>query len=52
MFKLIVAELADTSLEESAVIDRAKLRSFNRLQQDYFNVDDAIRDAEQGSPAE
>jgi multidrug efflux pump len=25
---------------------------FDRLQQRYFNVDDAVRDAEQGSPAE
>jgi hypothetical protein len=52
VFKLTVAELADTGLEESAGIDRAKLRSFNRLQQYYLNVDDAIRGAEEGSPAE
>jgi hypothetical protein len=52
VFKLTVAELADTGLEGSAVIDPAiKILSADR-QQRYFKVDDAFGDAEQGSPAE
>jgi hypothetical protein len=53
VFNLTVAELADTGLGESAVIERAiKKISDDRLHRRYFNVEDAIRDAEQGSPAE
>lgn len=53
MFKMTVAEVADTGLEGGAVIDLAiKMPSADRLQQHYINVDGAIRDAEQGSPAE
>jgi hypothetical protein len=52
VFKLAVAELADTGLEESAVTSRAiEMLSDDRLQQYDFKVD-AIRDAEQVSPAE
>jgi hypothetical protein len=47
VFKLTVAELADIGLGESAVIEL----SDDRLQQRYFNVDDA-GNAEPGSPAE
>jgi hypothetical protein len=51
VFKLTVAELADTGLGESAVIVRAiKKISDDRLHRRYFNVDDGSRDAEQGSP--
>jgi hypothetical protein len=53
VFKLTVAELADTGLEGSAVIDRAiKMIPADRRQQRYFKVDDVFSDAEQGSPAE
>jgi hypothetical protein len=52
VFKLTVAELANTGLEGSAVIGRAiKMISADR-QQRYLKVDDAFGDAEQGSPAE
>ena len=52
-FKMRVAEVVHTGLEESAVIGLAiKIMSDDRPQQRYFNVDDAIRDPEQGSPAE
>jgi hypothetical protein len=52
VFELTVAELVDTGLEGSAVIDRAiKMISADR-QQRYFKVDDAFGDAEQGTPAE
>ena len=53
MFKMTLAELVDTGQGESAVIDLAiKMTSDDRIQERYFNIDDAIRDAEQGSPAE
>jgi hypothetical protein len=53
LFNMTVAEVADTSQEESAVIKLAiKMMSDDRLQRRYFNIDDAIRDTEQGSPAE
>jgi hypothetical protein len=52
VFKLTVAELADTGLGESAVIEPAIEKiSDDRLDRRYFNVEDAIRDAAQGSPA-
>jgi hypothetical protein len=51
--KLAVARHGDTGLEESAAIDRAiKMISDDRLPQSRFNADSAIRDAEQGGPAE
>jgi hypothetical protein len=53
VFKMTVAEVADTGLEGSALIDLAiKMTSTDRLQQQHFNFDGAIRNAEQGSAAE
>jgi hypothetical protein len=53
VFKLTVAEVADTGLEGSALIDRAiKVISADRLQQRYVKVDDAFGDAEHGRAAE
>jgi hypothetical protein len=52
VFKLTIAELADTGLEGSAVIARAIKMISDDRQQRYFKVDDAFGDAEQGSPAE
>jgi hypothetical protein len=53
VLRVTVAELADTDLGGSAIIDRAiKVISADRLQQRYFKVDDALGDAEQGRAAE
>jgi hypothetical protein len=52
VFKLTVAELADTGLAGSAAIGRAiEMISADR-QQRYLKVNDTFGDAEQGSPAE